>query len=117
MVQHTEAVVCAAGVLHTHDSMGAMISALCTAWEWQPQDRILHALPLHHMHGLTNALLCAHAAGAAVDFLPSFSPSAVWASLQVLTHASYHQFSNWAIGRQPCKCAAVLTILLDTDRL
>lgn len=62
-----------------------MIHALTTAWEWRPEDRILHALPLHHMHGLTNALLCPHAVGASVDFLPNFSPSEVWAALQAST--------------------------------
>ena len=35
-----------------------MVRTLCTAWEWQPQDRILHALPLHHVHGVVNALYC-----------------------------------------------------------
>lgn len=47
-----------AGALHTHASLLSMVDTLCTAWEWQQQDRILHALPLHHVHGIVNALLC-----------------------------------------------------------
>ena len=60
-----------------------MTSTLNAAWGWQADDRILHALPLHHVHGLGNALLCPLLAGACIDFLPSFSPSAVWSALQV----------------------------------
>lgn len=70
-------------MLHTHRSVAAIVQALCTAWDWHPEDRILHALPLHHMHGVANALFCAHAAGACVEFLPGFSPSAVWEALKV----------------------------------
>lgn len=46
------------GALHTHASLLAMVDTLCTAWEWEQADRILHALPLHHVHGIVNALLC-----------------------------------------------------------
>lgn len=52
-----------AGALHTHASLLAMVDTLCHAWEWQPDDRILHTLPLHHVHGIVNALLCALRAG------------------------------------------------------
>lgn len=40
-----------------------MVDTLCSAWEWQADDRILHTLPLHHVHGIVNALLCALRAG------------------------------------------------------
>lgn len=45
--------------------------------------RLLHALPLHHIHGAVVALHTAHAAGACVEFVPKFSPAAVWHSLVV----------------------------------
>ena len=82
----------AAGALHTHGSLAAHVGALIDAWAWQQDDRILHALPLHHVHGVINALLCAHAAGAAVEFLPQFSPADVWRCLTVRaspTHRNY----------------------------
>ncbi|KAK9838516.1 hypothetical protein WJX81_004577 [Elliptochloris bilobata] len=69
------------GALHTHGSLAAHVSALVDAWAWREDDRILHALPLHHVHGVINALHCAHAAGAAVEFLPNFSPAHVWGCL------------------------------------
>ncbi|KAF5836127.1 hypothetical protein DUNSADRAFT_6380 [Dunaliella salina] len=66
------------GVLHTHRSLSAQVDSLCTAWEWGPEDTILHPLPLHHIHGIVNALYCPLYAGARVEFLPKFVPMAVW---------------------------------------
>jgi len=31
---------------------------LKTAWGWSNKDVILHTLPLNHIHGIVNALLC-----------------------------------------------------------
>ena len=73
----------AAGVVHTHGSLAAQMTALHDAWGWSTSDRILHALPLHHIHGAVVALHTAHAAGACVEFLPRFSPSLVWRRLMV----------------------------------
>lgn len=65
------------GVLTTHANITAQITALTTAWAWTEQDRILHTLPLHHIHGLINALACALWSGAAVEF-GSGAPAATW---------------------------------------
>lgn len=66
------------GALHTFSSLDAQVSNLSMCWEWSDDDTILHALPLHHIHGIVNALYCALASGATVRFLPKFSPSEVW---------------------------------------
>ena len=57
------------------------IHALSTAWEWSAADRIVHVLPLHHVHGILAALLCALNAGATAVLLRKFDPAAVWAAL------------------------------------
>jgi malonyl-CoA/methylmalonyl-CoA synthetase len=44
---------------------------------------MLHALPLHHVHGVINGLYCGHYSGAAISFLPKFSPAAVWQQIVV----------------------------------
>jgi malonyl-CoA/methylmalonyl-CoA synthetase len=75
------------GALHTHKSLEAQIETLKAAWEWQPSDRIVHALPLHHVHGIVNALYCPLASGAAVEFLPKFSPKGVWDALTRVQNA------------------------------
>jgi malonyl-CoA/methylmalonyl-CoA synthetase len=55
--------------------------ALCTAWEWTRDDRIIHILPLHHVHGILAILLCGLNSGATVTFLRKFDPHAVWLAL------------------------------------
>jgi malonyl-CoA/methylmalonyl-CoA synthetase len=57
------------------------MEALSSSWRWRSSDNILHVLPLHHIHGVVNALMCAHYNGAVVSFLP-FSGRTVWPRLQ-----------------------------------
>lgn len=66
------------GVLHTQGSLRAQVESLVEAWEWSPEDRILHVLPLHHTHGIVNAFLCALWSGATCEMLPAFDAAAVW---------------------------------------
>ena len=65
------------GVLTTHGNVSAQIAALVEAWEWRADDRILHTLPLHHIHGIVNALACALWSGAACEFGDS-DPASTW---------------------------------------
>jgi malonyl-CoA/methylmalonyl-CoA synthetase len=66
------------GVVSTHRSITTQITTLIEAWGWTQNDRILHVLPLHHTHGIVNALLCALWAGATCEFLPKFNAAEVW---------------------------------------
>ena len=65
------------GVLTTHHNVAAQITALTAAWAWRESDRILHTLPLHHIHGLVNALACALWSGAVCEFGPG-APATTW---------------------------------------
>ncbi|MFQ5691106.1 MAG: acyl-CoA synthetase [Gemmatimonadota bacterium] len=69
------------GVVHTHRSLQAQVESLVEAWEWSSEDRILHVLPLHHTHGIVNALLCALWSGATCELRPAFDAEAVWRRL------------------------------------
>ena len=51
---------------------------LIDAWKWSPNDVILHCLPLHHVHGLVNALICPLMSGACIKMLPKFDAMEVW---------------------------------------
>ena len=73
------------GVVTTHAQVEAAIRPLISAWGWTEQDRILHVLPLHHMHGLVNALLCCLWSGATCVMLPRFEARAVWGALRKVT--------------------------------
>jgi malonyl-CoA/methylmalonyl-CoA synthetase len=66
------------GVVTTHANIEAQVRSLVEAWEWGVQDRILHVLPLHHIHGIINVLTCALWAGAICEFIPRFDAQAVW---------------------------------------
>ena len=63
------------GALHTHPAVHSQVNMLLNAWQWSNNDSILHCLPLHHVHGLVNCLLCPLASGADIHMLPGFKNS------------------------------------------
>ena len=65
------------GALTTHRNLTAQITTLTAAWGWTASDRILHTLPLHHIHGIVNALACALWSGATCEFGPG-APASTW---------------------------------------
>ena len=67
------------GVVTTHGNISAQITSLIEAWEWSENDRILHVLPLHHIHGIINALCCALWVGASCEMMARFNAEKVWA--------------------------------------
>jgi malonyl-CoA/methylmalonyl-CoA synthetase len=66
------------GVVHTHGSITSQILSLVEGWGWRPEDRILLVLPLHHIHGIVNVLLCALWAGATCDISQRFNADDMW---------------------------------------
>ncbi len=66
------------GVVSTHQIIKAQVLALVEAWGWAEHDYILNTLPLHHLHGIVNAFLCAMWSGAKCEFLPRFDAQEVW---------------------------------------
>ncbi len=66
------------GVVTTHKNIQAQVTSLITAWEWTSSERILHILPLHHIHGIVNVLTCALWAGAECHIRSKFDPETVW---------------------------------------
>ncbi|WP_445166565.1 acyl-CoA synthetase [Mycolicibacterium sp. Dal123E01] len=45
------------GVLISRRAVAAQIDALVQAWQWSPEDTLVHGLPLFHVHGLILGLL------------------------------------------------------------
>ncbi len=66
------------GVVTTHRNLDSQMAMLVDAWGWTAGDRILHVLPLNHVHGIVNILGCAMWAGAVCEFLAPFEATAVW---------------------------------------
>ncbi|KAF2964640.1 hypothetical protein GQX73_g8940 [Xylaria multiplex] len=66
------------GVLIPETALTAQSRALIEAWKYTPQDRLLHILPLHHIHGTVNAIITPLFAGSAIEFLFPFNADTVW---------------------------------------
>lgn len=62
-------------------SLVLQVQALVSEWSWSSDDVILHTLPLHHVHGIVNKLLCPLWVGATCIMLPHFHPQQVSLSL------------------------------------
>jgi malonyl-CoA/methylmalonyl-CoA synthetase len=66
----------------THGNLISNLEALHTAWGWRPDDVLLHALPIFHVHGLFVALQGALYAGATTWLMREFDAKS---TLQLLT--------------------------------
>jgi malonyl-CoA/methylmalonyl-CoA synthetase len=64
------------GAMLTSDNLVSNADALYEIWRWQPEDVLLHLLPIFHVHGLFVALHCAMLGGSEVIFLDRFSVEA-----------------------------------------
>lgn len=69
------------GAVTSHENIGAQIGSLVEAWKWSPADRLLLALPLHHVHGIINGLGSALAVRATCEILPEFNADLIWTRL------------------------------------
>ena len=69
------------GAMLTHGNLIANAQSLKQAWEFSPDDVLLHALPIFHIHGLFVATNVAMLAGAGILLLPKFEPDAVFRAL------------------------------------
>ncbi len=72
------------GAVLTHGNLGTQAALVGDAWGFGPDDVLLHALPLHHLHGLVIALFTAVCAGAAARMV-SFDAPRVWAAMEHAT--------------------------------
>jgi malonyl-CoA/methylmalonyl-CoA synthetase len=69
------------GALLDHGNMLAQARGVIEAWRWEPEDRLVLALPLFHVHGLGIGLHGTLLRGASATLIP-FSPEAVVHELQ-----------------------------------
>jgi malonyl-CoA/methylmalonyl-CoA synthetase len=65
------------GAVLSHANLLAGAAALRLAWRWEPDDRLVLALPLFHVHGLCAGLLGTLAAGGSAVVLGRFDADAV----------------------------------------
>jgi malonyl-CoA/methylmalonyl-CoA synthetase len=65
------------GAMLTHDNLASNALALVDAWHFTHDDVLIHALPIHHTHGLFVATNTVMLAGASMVFLPKFDADAI----------------------------------------
>ena len=65
------------GAMLTHRNLSSNCAALLDAWRYGAGDRLIHALPIFHTHGLFVAANMSLAAGATMIFLDRFDADAV----------------------------------------
>jgi malonyl-CoA/methylmalonyl-CoA synthetase len=69
------------GAMLSHGNLAANAVALHEIWGFKPDDVLLHALPIFHVHGLFVALHCAFLSGCPMVWLPKFADAEVLAGL------------------------------------
>jgi malonyl-CoA/methylmalonyl-CoA synthetase len=69
------------GAMLSHGNLATNALALHAAWGFTPDDVLLHALPVFHVHGLFVALHCALLSGCPMIWLPKFADAEVLAGL------------------------------------
>ena len=60
------------GIMLTHHNLFSNMQSLQEAWGFSAEDRLLHALPIFHVHGLFVALGCVILSGSSMRWLPSY---------------------------------------------
>jgi len=65
------------GIMLTHFNLLSNTEALTDAWGFTAGDRLLHALPVFHVHGLFVAVGCALLSGASMRWLPTYDAKQV----------------------------------------
>jgi malonyl-CoA/methylmalonyl-CoA synthetase len=65
------------GIMLTHRNLLRNTEALVEAWGFTQSDRLLHALPIFHVHGLFVAIGCALLSGCSMRWLPAYDAKQV----------------------------------------
>ena len=69
------------GIMLSHDNLRKNVEALVTAWEFSATDRLLHMLPIYHVHGLFVGVGCVLMSGASMLWHGGFNDKAAIAAL------------------------------------
>jgi len=65
------------GIMLSHANLRSNAEVLVEAWQFSPDDVLLHALPVYHVHGLFVGVHCVLLSGASMQWLPSFDVNRV----------------------------------------
>ncbi|OXV10698.1 hypothetical protein Egran_01541 [Elaphomyces granulatus] len=66
------------GCVTTHQNITFQAECLIKAWQLTASDLLIHVLPLHHVHGIVNALTATLLSGGTVEMYPKFDAKTTW---------------------------------------
>ena len=69
------------GAMLTHRNLGSNAATLVEAWRFTEEDRLIHALPIFHTHGLFVGCNVTLMAGSSMLFLPTFDADVIFEEL------------------------------------
>ena len=69
------------GAMLSQANLGSNAAALIREWRFTGADRLIHALPIFHVHGLFVATHCALGSGASMLWLPGFDADAILSAM------------------------------------
>ena len=69
------------GAMLTHKNLGSNCKSLAEAWRFTEKDRLIHALPIFHTHGLFVACNVILITGASLYFMPRFDVDTIIAAM------------------------------------
>ena len=70
------------GAMLSHGNLASNALTLYEIWHWRPDDVLVHALPVYHVHGLFVALHLALLGGSTIRFHKGFDADAVLADME-----------------------------------
>lgn len=73
------------GAMLSHGNLVSNAMALIKYWDWQPDDVLLHALPIYHVHGLFVATHCALLTGTQIVWHEKFDVARILEDLPKCT--------------------------------
>lgn len=73
------------GAMLTHLGLASNALTLVDYWQFSRTDRLIHALPIFHIHGLFVALNITLCAGSSLDFFPRFNTDEIIAAMPSAT--------------------------------
>ena len=96
------------GAMLTHENLTSNALTLIDCWRFTPADRLIHALPVFHTHGLFVAINVALLSGATMIYMNRFDPDAVIAAMPGATSLMgvptfyTRLLDHPGLGRQAC---------------
>lgn len=69
------------GIMLSHDNLRANAETLVDIWGFSASDRLLHMLPIYHVHGLFVAVSCVLLSGASMSWHSAYSDKAAVAAM------------------------------------